>query len=52
MERLALYCVNVKDGLNVIEMAQEETRNTLKRSLSLLDATAISVGAIIGGGIL
>lgn len=32
-------------------MAQEETKNTLKRSLSLLDATAISVGAIIGGGI-
>ena len=51
MKRLALYCVNVKDGLNVIEMAQEEPRNTLKRSLSLLDATAISVGAIIGGGI-
>jgi len=32
-------------------MAREELRNTLKRSLSLLDATAISVGAIIGGGI-
>ncbi|TRO54696.1 amino acid permease [Candidatus Bathyarchaeota archaeon] len=32
-------------------MAREELQNTLKRSLSLLDATAISVGAIIGGGI-
>jgi len=32
-------------------MAREEMQNTLKRSLSLLDATAISVGAIIGGGI-
>jgi APA family basic amino acid/polyamine antiporter len=32
-------------------MVREETQSTLKRSLSLLDATAISVGAIIGGGI-
>ena len=32
-------------------MPREEPQNTLKRSLSLLDATAISVGAIIGGGI-
>ena len=32
-------------------MGREEPQNRLKRSLSLLDATAISVGAIIGGGI-
>jgi APA family basic amino acid/polyamine antiporter len=32
-------------------MARKEPQNVLKRSLSLLDATAISVGAIIGGGI-
>jgi APA family basic amino acid/polyamine antiporter len=32
-------------------MAREELQTTLKRSLSLLDTTAISVGAIIGGGI-
>jgi APA family basic amino acid/polyamine antiporter len=32
-------------------MARKEEQATLKRSLSLLDATAISVGAIIGGGI-
>jgi len=32
-------------------MARKEPQNALKRSLSLLDATAISVGAIIGGGI-
>ncbi len=32
-------------------MAQKETQNALKRSLGLMDATAISVGAIIGGGI-
>ena len=32
-------------------MAREKPHNGLKRSLSLLDATAISVGAIIGGGI-
>jgi APA family basic amino acid/polyamine antiporter len=32
-------------------LAQKKTQTTLKRSLSLLDATAISVGAIIGGGI-
>jgi APA family basic amino acid/polyamine antiporter len=32
-------------------MARKEPQNSLKRSLSLLDATAISVGAIIGGGI-
>ena len=32
-------------------MTQKKTQTTLKRSLSLLDATAISVGAIIGGGI-
>jgi APA family basic amino acid/polyamine antiporter len=32
-------------------MAREVMQNRLKRSLSLLDATAISVGAIIGGGI-
>ena len=32
-------------------MVQKEPQNALKRSLSLLDATAISVGAIIGGGI-
>jgi APA family basic amino acid/polyamine antiporter len=32
-------------------MARKEGQTTLKRSLSLLDATAISVGAIIGGGI-
>jgi APA family basic amino acid/polyamine antiporter len=32
-------------------MARKEPKNALKRSLSLLDATAISVGAIIGGGI-
>jgi len=32
-------------------MGREEPRNGLKRSLGLLDATAISVGAIIGGGI-
>ena len=32
-------------------MAQKKPQTTLKRSLSLLDATAISVGAIIGGGI-
>jgi len=32
-------------------MAGKEPQNALKRSLSLLDATAISVGAIIGGGI-
>jgi APA family basic amino acid/polyamine antiporter len=32
-------------------MEKKEQQNALKRSLSLLDATAISVGAIIGGGI-
>lgn len=32
-------------------MSQEKPQPVLKRSLSLLDATAISVGAIIGGGI-
>lgn len=32
-------------------MARGEPQNSLKRTLSLLDATAISVGAIIGGGI-
>jgi APA family basic amino acid/polyamine antiporter len=32
-------------------MEREESHNRLKRSLGLLDATAISVGAIIGGGI-
>jgi basic amino acid/polyamine antiporter, APA family len=32
-------------------MAQKESQRALKRSLGLLDATAISVGAIIGGGI-
>jgi APA family basic amino acid/polyamine antiporter len=32
-------------------MTRKEPQNALKRSLSLLDATAISVGAIIGGGI-
>jgi APA family basic amino acid/polyamine antiporter len=32
-------------------MEKKEPQNALKRSLSLLDATAISVGAIIGGGI-
>jgi APA family basic amino acid/polyamine antiporter len=32
-------------------MARKEPQKALKRSLSLLDATAISVGAIIGGGI-
>jgi APA family basic amino acid/polyamine antiporter len=32
-------------------MAQKKPQNALKRSLGLLDATAISVGAIIGGGI-
>jgi APA family basic amino acid/polyamine antiporter len=32
-------------------MARKEPQNVLKRSLSLLDATAISVGSIIGGGI-
>jgi APA family basic amino acid/polyamine antiporter len=32
-------------------MGREEPHNGLKRSLGLLDATAISVGAIIGGGI-
>jgi APA family basic amino acid/polyamine antiporter len=32
-------------------MGREEPHNRLKRSLGLLDATAISVGAIIGGGI-
>ena len=32
-------------------MTQEKPQNLLKRSLGLLDATAISVGAIIGGGI-
>jgi len=32
-------------------MAGKEPQNALKRSLGLLDATAISVGAIIGGGI-
>jgi APA family basic amino acid/polyamine antiporter len=32
-------------------MARKEPQKTLKRSFSLLDATAISVGAIIGGGI-
>ena len=32
-------------------MEKEEQQNGLRRSLSLLDATAISVGAIIGGGI-
>ncbi|MCW4055049.1 MAG: APC family permease [Candidatus Bathyarchaeota archaeon] len=32
-------------------MARKEPQNALKRSLGLLDATAISVGAIIGGGI-
>jgi APA family basic amino acid/polyamine antiporter len=34
-----------------MEMARKEPQTALKRSLSLLDATAISVGAIIGGGI-
>ena len=32
-------------------MARKDPQTALKRSLSLLDATAISVGAIIGGGI-
>ncbi len=32
-------------------MGSDKPQNRLKRSLSLLDATAISVGAIIGGGI-
>jgi basic amino acid/polyamine antiporter, APA family len=32
-------------------MARKEPQTALKRSLGLLDATAISVGAIIGGGI-
>jgi APA family basic amino acid/polyamine antiporter len=32
-------------------MTKEQPQNALKRSLSLLDATAVSVGAIIGGGI-
>ena len=32
-------------------MKKKEQQNALKRSLGLLDATAISVGAIIGGGI-
>ncbi len=32
-------------------MTRKEPQKALKRSLSLLDATAISVGAIIGGGI-
>jgi APA family basic amino acid/polyamine antiporter len=32
-------------------MSRKEPQKALKRSLSLLDATAISVGAIIGGGI-
>jgi APA family basic amino acid/polyamine antiporter len=32
-------------------MPRKEPQKALKRSLSLLDATAISVGAIIGGGI-
>ena len=32
-------------------MVQKEPQKALKRSLGLLDATAISVGAIIGGGI-
>ncbi|MEM3881728.1 MAG: amino acid permease [Candidatus Bathyarchaeia archaeon] len=32
-------------------MTQKEAETALKRSLSLFDATAISVGAIIGGGI-
>ena len=32
-------------------MEKEEQQSGLKRSLNLLDATAISVGAIIGGGI-
>jgi APA family basic amino acid/polyamine antiporter len=32
-------------------MDKKEQQNALKRSLGLLDATAISVGAIIGGGI-
>jgi APA family basic amino acid/polyamine antiporter len=32
-------------------MAQKEPQRALKRSLGLLDATAISVGAIIGGGV-
>jgi APA family basic amino acid/polyamine antiporter len=32
-------------------MGREEPHNRLKRSLGLLDATAISVGAIIGAGI-
>jgi APA family basic amino acid/polyamine antiporter len=32
-------------------MEKKEPQNALKRSLGLLDATAISVGAIIGGGI-
>jgi APA family basic amino acid/polyamine antiporter len=32
-------------------MAKKETQNRLKPSLGLWDATAISVGAIIGGGI-
>ena len=37
--------------VNVRQMGREEPQNALKRSLGLLDATAISVGAIIGGGI-
>ena len=32
-------------------MEKEEQQSGLKRSLNLLDAAAISVGAIIGGGI-
>ena len=40
-----------KHGLNVEEMTQKEAKAELKRSLGLFDATAINVGAIIGGGI-
>jgi len=32
-------------------MANKEKKNALKKTLGLLDATALSVGAIIGGGI-
>jgi len=35
----------------VEEMTQKEAKAELKRSLGLFDATAINVGAIIGGGI-
>jgi APA family basic amino acid/polyamine antiporter len=40
-----------KHGLNVEEMTRKEVKAELKRSLGLFDATAINVGAIIGGGI-